>query len=271
MTIAEIHGKIGSSGGNLSDRLEDLLTSDVFGPLRYLHAQEGLFPILSEATPYCETTPKLEFDCSDEPEVCFWPWTGTSEPDVLIKCKDHLVMIEAKYLSGKSGGDDGNNSESAFSEFTLSESTSSDQLVREFNDLKRESEKYSKYSLIYLTAHRTFPTEDIGSSYDAITCKRKKEDYKNNVYWLSWFHVRKCIEILMEKQTNKHKKKILNDINRLLRKKGFRGFEGFSKIAIEKIYPFSDRIFYQHRGFKGFSEIGIKEVCSVSGSIFYQR
>ena len=263
MTIAEIHGKIGSSGGNLSDRLEDLLTSDVFGPLRYLPAQQGLFPILSKATPYCETTPKLEFDSADELEVCFWPWTGTSEPDVLIKCKDHLVMIEAKYLSGKSGGDSGGDSESA----------SSDQLVREFIDLKKESEKcskYSKYSLIYLTAHQIFPKKDIESSYD-VSGKYKK-DYKNNVYWLSWFHVCECIETLMKNQKEQnHEWIILNDINCLLKKKGFREFEGFSKIAVEKIYPFSDRIFYQHRGFKGFSEIGIKEVYSVSGSIFYQR
>ena len=31
MTIAEIHGKISSSGSNLTDKQEDLLTSDVFG------------------------------------------------------------------------------------------------------------------------------------------------------------------------------------------------------------------------------------------------
>ena len=46
-TIAEIKGKISSTGSNLSDRLEDLLTSDVFGPLRYIPFDEGLLPISS--------------------------------------------------------------------------------------------------------------------------------------------------------------------------------------------------------------------------------
>jgi hypothetical protein len=47
MFIVEIHGKINSTGSNLSDRLEDLLTSDIFGPLRYLPAKEALIPIFN--------------------------------------------------------------------------------------------------------------------------------------------------------------------------------------------------------------------------------
>ncbi|GAI56473.1 unnamed protein product, partial [marine sediment metagenome] len=31
MTVAEIRGKISETGSNLSERMEDLLTSDVFG------------------------------------------------------------------------------------------------------------------------------------------------------------------------------------------------------------------------------------------------
>ena len=30
MTVAEIHGKISETGVNLSERMEDLLTSDIF-------------------------------------------------------------------------------------------------------------------------------------------------------------------------------------------------------------------------------------------------
>jgi len=89
MTIAEIHGKISSGGGNLSDRLEDLLTSDVFGPLRYLPFTEGLLCVLGKARLY--TDPDATFyakfgkNLLNEPEVIFWPRTGRSEPDVLIK------------------------------------------------------------------------------------------------------------------------------------------------------------------------------------------
>jgi len=52
MSIAELHGKISSSGTNLSDRLEDLLTADIFGPLRYLPFQDGLSHILIQAMNY---------------------------------------------------------------------------------------------------------------------------------------------------------------------------------------------------------------------------
>jgi hypothetical protein len=36
MTIAELHGKISSTGRNLHDQMEDLLTSDVFTACKYL-------------------------------------------------------------------------------------------------------------------------------------------------------------------------------------------------------------------------------------------
>ena len=49
MTIAEIHGKLSSSGSNISDRLEDLLTADVFGCLRYLPFEKGFQKILTRA------------------------------------------------------------------------------------------------------------------------------------------------------------------------------------------------------------------------------
>jgi len=47
--IAEIYGKISSDGRNLSDQLEDKLTGDVFGALRYIDFRHGLFPLLRKA------------------------------------------------------------------------------------------------------------------------------------------------------------------------------------------------------------------------------
>lgn len=74
MTIAEIKGKISSTGSNLSDRLEDLLTSDVFGPLRYLPFDEGLLPILKSAT-HWQNGSSLEIEEMPDQsmEVIFWP------------------------------------------------------------------------------------------------------------------------------------------------------------------------------------------------------
>lgn len=47
--LAEIHGKISSDGSNLSERLEDQLTANVFGTSRYLPFHKGIKPILSKA------------------------------------------------------------------------------------------------------------------------------------------------------------------------------------------------------------------------------
>lgn len=49
MTIAEIHGKISHTGSNLSDQMEDLLTSDVFSTRRYVRPETLLLPFLRGA------------------------------------------------------------------------------------------------------------------------------------------------------------------------------------------------------------------------------
>lgn len=47
--IVEIRNKISSSGSNLTDRLEDQLTGNVFGALRYLSSELGLRRAISKA------------------------------------------------------------------------------------------------------------------------------------------------------------------------------------------------------------------------------
>lgn len=49
MTIAELRGKVTGTGTNLSERMEDLLTSDTFGCMRYLSAEKALIPFLKTA------------------------------------------------------------------------------------------------------------------------------------------------------------------------------------------------------------------------------
>jgi hypothetical protein len=46
--IAEIHNKLSATGSNLHDRLEDQLTGNVFGTLRYLPYSQGLHVILNK-------------------------------------------------------------------------------------------------------------------------------------------------------------------------------------------------------------------------------
>lgn len=64
--IAELHGKISSSGSNLSDRLEDKLTGDVFGALRYMPFNLGMAQILRTAN-----IKKLN-SCLEQTDLSFW-------------------------------------------------------------------------------------------------------------------------------------------------------------------------------------------------------
>ena len=271
MTIAEIRGKISRSGSNLSDRMEDLLTSDVFGPLRYLPFAEGLLCVLGKAKLYTDPDTTLDAkigadfsDCTDEPEVCFWLRMENSEPDVLIKWGSHLVMIEAKYLSGKSGDSDSGDAESA----------TPDQLAREFHDLSVYKGKFPNRTLIYLTAHSTLPQDDLESSCKAVgkESEENKKKFEQNTYWLSWFDVRNAVEDLSGKQKDPHRELVLDDISCLLHQKGFRGFEGFGKIEIAKVPPAPENIFYRHSAdkFRGSGKLAIAKVNPAPEIIFYQ-
>ena len=269
MTIAEIHGKISSSGSNISDRLEDLLTSDVFGPLRYLPAADGILPVLRKARNYKGEKLSICDGSTCELKLQFWPRFTHSErdaqvePDVVVEYGKHVVMIEAKYLSGKSGG-----GEDDF-ESIGSETASSDQLAKEFHVLKEHYSSYCKHTLIYLTAHNTFPENDINEGCSS----NNAEDYKRNTYWLSWFDIHDSIEALHISQQDAHKKLILDDIKCLLYRKGFRKFEGFKKIEAMKVNPVSEKLFYQHaiKRFEGFEKLAIAEINLFPGNIFYQK
>ncbi len=52
MTIAELHGKLSSSNPNgVNDRMEDLLTSDVFGAMKYAGWENGFIDWLLKSIP----------------------------------------------------------------------------------------------------------------------------------------------------------------------------------------------------------------------------
>lgn len=233
MTIAEIHGKLSSSGSNISDRREDLLTADVFGCLRYIPFDKGLLKILTKAQRNTGTELCLK-NSSDSVCVEFWPrLKNNSEPDVLIRIGDHLIIIEVKYLSGKSGHYDANQENN-----DNLEAASSDQLARLFKGLMSDEGQYRKRSLIYLTAHRNLPKNDIKAGYKALDKLSDDihDEYNENVYWISWFEVHKIISGLLKNDSqlqDKYYRIVLSDIQRLLHRKGLRQFEGLKGIISE--------------------------------------
>ena len=243
MTIAEIRGKLSSSGSNISDRREDLLTADVFGCLRYLPFDKGFRKILTKAR-RCFIDGDVQRlcikDANRDGKVRFWPRLKKSEPDVLIEHGAHLIMIEVKYLSPKLGS---NKAEQDIEDNM--EAACSDQLAREYQDLMGYAGDYTGRSLIYLTAHRSLPKEDVVSGYQELMALADSgcDDYKDNVYWLSWYEVYKTVSGLL-KEENKYWRIVLCDIQRLLHRKGLRQFEGFDGI-IGKVAPIT--AFYKRK------------------------
>lgn len=220
MSIAVTKGKISRTGNNLGSGSEDLLTASVFGLIRYLPAEILLFPILERAVNIGEKT--LQFNKSVQDKLIefqFWPQLRFSEPDLKMDLGGkHIIFIEAKFYSGKSGNGE------------------KDQLFRQFLDLKNL--KLGSGSIIYLTKHRTIPEAEIIDSVNAV---RKfgdglnPVDFENNTYWLSWFDI---WEICNSKRGTEDllQNRVINDLCELLERLGLKHFTGFSEIKdVDKI------------------------------------
>lgn len=217
MLQALLKGKLSREQENM----EDILTSNVFGLLKYIPPQEGLLSYLALAEEKGGNHP-LEFlnSLNDGSKVSieyeFWPWWEESdcigcEPDVVLKLKlpdkqDLLILIEAKYLSGKS------------SEADESYDTPTDQLAREWDNLnERTNNSDENPVLIYLTAHYAYPYQDVDDAINEFRDKRP-EEAEPVIYWLSWRHFCK----VCENTSNP----VLVDIRYLLERLNLKFFDG---------------------------------------------
>ncbi|UZE44851.1 nuclease [Selenomonas sputigena] len=141
--VEEFYGKISRSGSNLSDSLEDKLTGDFFGTLRYMDFCDGLQPILCGALrksekQQAESQAAIQLienanctNISDEEHIKFWPKHDLGELDVLLNFDNCCIGIEVKFQSGLS---------------------SDDQLIREANilcDLAKDKKKI----LLFIAKH----------------------------------------------------------------------------------------------------------------------
>ena len=108
MYIAQIENKLTRQ----DERMEDLLTSNVFGLWRYISANFGLLQFLRTSQDVDGNPIYLPLD-DCKATLDFWPWLKEysdakgAEPDVLVSLvypsgEKLLILIEAKYLSGKS-------------------------------------------------------------------------------------------------------------------------------------------------------------------------
>lgn len=185
MLQAIIHGKTSPEQVNM----EDILTSNVFGALRHVPPGRGLLPFLKCAEFPDRTNPLAALPDGTEAKYEFWPlWQEADciacEPDVAIRLdepggKKHLVLVEAKYRSGKSSYEG-----EAFD-------VPCDQLAREWDNLTRVAEREKREPLlIYLTADIVCPAGEIAASEKEYASKREFGFgvRRFRCAWLSWRH-----------------------------------------------------------------------------------
>jgi len=176
--------------GKLSRELEgmeDLLTSTVFGLLKYLPPNEGLLPFLSLAA-YTDGQNPLSTVRAQTVQYTFWPWwqfgdCHGAEPDLVIDLvsddqRRYKVLVEVKFRSEKSSLPD-----SAID-------VPKDQLGREWDNLSRLcQEEKAEPVLVYLTADYGIPLDEIEESRNEYSFKRPDATHKFQCAWLSWRHL----------------------------------------------------------------------------------
>jgi len=206
------------------ENLEDILTSAVFGLLQYVPITSGLSRLLSFAIPFSKSPQPSFPSFGSDPQYEFWPWLKESdclgcEPDVLITIKDsagqmHILLIEAKFRSGKSSYPDNENL------------IPSDQLAREWDNLVSKCEsKGAIPHLLYITADYGVPVQDLVESEKEFQQKRdnKTSQYPFACHWLSWNHISDAFEDASNP--------ILKDLVTLSRRYGFGFYSGVTPIT----------------------------------------
>jgi len=244
----ELRGKMSSR----FERMEDVLTSNVFSFFKYADRQLFLKKFLND----------LGFEVTDADaetaSFCFWPsFEDKTEPDLVIKAGSYYILFEAKYHS----------------DFGTKTEKTEAQLTREIQGGMLEANAYKKqFALVAITADHVYR--------DSILSEIPGE-YHQYVIWTNWQKVSTLIEqVLNGQEVLKDNERVFaEDLNSLLDKKNLRGYRGFG-ILLEATPHLSDRevIFFEaqtarFRGdFIGFIE-SLSTIDSLKGypNIFFSN
>ncbi|RHW37452.1 hypothetical protein D1B33_07875 [Lysinibacillus yapensis] len=218
--LAEIHKKISQTGSNLSDRLEDKLTGDFFGTIRYLPFELGLRHVFSTAE-FIEKQGDenwlkfIENEKGYATQIEFWHREDEGEIDVLFINDKALIGIEVKYLSGLSSDDQGDGIELDYTE-------SLNQLSRYSRMIEKLSKDRDSY-LLFL------------APYEMMNAVRKNISNRSIISpsvelgFMCWQDIHESLLNLYVNQIETGQQLILSDLKALLSKKGFASYKGFNK------------------------------------------
>ncbi|MCC2413072.1 hypothetical protein NST14_05225 [Bacillus sp. FSL W8-0519] len=233
--IAEIYNKISQTGSNLSNRLEDKLTGDFFGTIRYLPFEIGMKLVLSSVR-FNEKTiddewQKLISDWEGHPgQLDFWHRHFEGEIDLLLRLHNAVVGIEVKYLSGIS-------SEDEETEQIISAEESKNQLARYARMLDDIGGVLPKF-LVFLAP---FP---IMQSVEKVLGNHSIISKNVSLGFLSWQGVLESLQGIDINSLEQWQIMIIEDLKALLVKKGFVRFTGFTTVLEEDFVTKDGYIFH---------------------------
>jgi hypothetical protein len=210
--IYELKNKVPHNSSFLTS--EDVLTSTVFGNLRYFHNQALLIKFLNEAVDLFGN--KLDVDTESIFKIHFWKKfyhiqdrSKYNEPDLFLNNKFYRIIIECKYYSilSESKNTDGENVDNYYN-----------QLLKYAKIIER-SEKNK--IIIYLTNDAVAPSNVL-----------KKTMLKLNknirLYWLSWKSLYRILKYGDTDCIYPGENQLRIDLLAFLRKRGMTMFCGFT-------------------------------------------
>lgn len=259
---------------------EDILTSTVFGTLKYLKPDMILIPFIESAFLYDDERTTLgkklnsegiELRCYREAEYIFWARNSNhGEPDLILIFREHvhglddlLLIVEAKFKSEKSGTNE------------------NDQLARYFEAINNDIENFTEPSvsnfkgrkgyIVYLTEAEAYL--DIIESSGIIQSRYNK--IKENLFHLRWQQLYTTFEKMYPFYSS-FEKDIVDDLMDYMEKIGLRDFSGISlpDRSLNSVFSLPYPIFYNDENksavkktyFDQFDNLDIK----IEENIFYR-
>ncbi|WP_456272425.1 hypothetical protein [Bacillus sp. AK031] len=235
--LAETHGKISRIGSNLTERLEDNLTGNVFGALRYIPFSEGLGEILAKGVYPKEIGEDIHLiDCgmwSDKAE--FWPYDREGEIDLMLVLPKVIMGIEVKYLSGLSSEDEVTSELEQVKSKEEKITISFNQLARESRIVSRRGKEKNKL-LLFIADRKSCQEVYVNVVKRGIIDKGVKFGY------ISWQEFLKQLTEL--RLNNPFQQVIIQDLIALLKRKGF---EDFTSMEVRLPVPINENDFFRFK------------------------
>jgi hypothetical protein len=207
--IYELRGKIPQNSSFIYS--EDVLTSTIFGNLRYLSSPDVLRSFLSKAI----DLQKQNYSCSLSNLINYHFWnkypkknsSQINEPDLLLEDDQNVIIIECKYHSPLDEN------------FSKQESDYTNQLLRYSTIIDEYYFRKKNKTIIFLTLE----------NYDYEVCLKKtisKLSPDISLYWLNWEALYPILETYSNSNLAQNEKFLVDDLLKFMRARNFDYFKG---------------------------------------------